>query len=207
MAGADRDGERVHAGLVDEVDRLIGIGQVHLARAVAILDPAERAELALDADALRVRGLDDAPCDLDVVLVVRRRLAVGEQRPVHHHAREPELDRVEARLRLVAVVEVEHDRDLRRRLGGRGDQVAHVVLARVGERPARDLDDHRRVDLLCRGDDALDLLHVVRVERSDAVAALGGLVEHLAQCGKGHRSLLPIAGRRILTACVSRGPT
>jgi len=54
------------------------------------------------------------------------------------------------------------------------------------ESAARDLDDHRRLDLLRGGDDALDLLHVVGVERSDAVAALGGLVEHLAQRGKRH---------------------
>src|SRR5262249_15430878 len=45
---------------------------------------------------------------------------------------------------------------------------------------------HRRVDLLRGGNDALDLLHVVRVERADAVAVPGGLVEHLAQRGKRH---------------------
>ena len=112
MARADRDRERVDAGLLDEVDRLVGIGQVHLARAVAVLDPAERAELALDLHALRVRRLDDLAGDRDVVLVVGGRLAVGEQRAVHHHAREAELDRHEARLGLVAVVEVQHDRDL-----------------------------------------------------------------------------------------------
>ena len=59
MARADRDGERVDAGLLDEVDRLVGVGEVHLAGAVAVLDPAERAELALDANALRMRGLGD----------------------------------------------------------------------------------------------------------------------------------------------------
>ena len=59
VARADRDRERVDAGLLDEVDRLVGVGEVHLAGAVAVLDAAERAELALDADALRVRRLDD----------------------------------------------------------------------------------------------------------------------------------------------------
>ena len=63
VAGADRDGERVDAGLLDEVDGLVRIGEVNLARAVAVLDATERAELALDADALRVRRLDDLARD------------------------------------------------------------------------------------------------------------------------------------------------
>ena len=51
-----------------------------------------------------------------------------------------------------------------------------------------------------RLDDPLHLLHVVDVERADAVAALGGLVEHLTQRRKWHRSLLSSGhGQRILT--------
>ena len=51
VARPDRDRECVDPGALDELDRLIRVGQVHLARAVAVLDPAERAQLALDADA------------------------------------------------------------------------------------------------------------------------------------------------------------
>ena len=55
MARADRDRERVDARLLDELDRLLRIGEVHLPRAVPVLaPPAERAELALDGDAARV---------------------------------------------------------------------------------------------------------------------------------------------------------
>ena len=90
----------------------VGVGEVHLAGADAVLDAAQRAELALDRDAARVRQLDDLARDRDVVLVVRRRLAVGVQRAVHHHAREAELDGAAARLRLVAVVEVQRHGDL-----------------------------------------------------------------------------------------------
>ena len=58
VAGADRGGERVAAGLPNEFDRFVRIGQgsvafVHLD---VFLDAAELAQLRLDADALlRVR--------------------------------------------------------------------------------------------------------------------------------------------------------
>ncbi len=173
-------------GLLDEVDGLIGVGEMNLAGAVAVLDPAEGSELAFDGDALRVGGLGDLAGDGDVVVVVGRRLAVGEERAVHHHAREAELDRHVAGLRLVAVVEVEDDRDLGRALCRRHDQVAQVVRAGIGDRAARGLHDHGRARLDRRVDDSLQLLHVVHVESPDAVAALGSFVEHLPQRRKWH---------------------
>ena len=141
---ADRDRERVDPGRRDELDRLVGIGEVHLARAVPVLDPAERAELALDGDATRVRVLDDLLRDGDVVVERGRRLAVGLERAVHHHAREAELDRGDARRGLVAVVEVERDRDLRVELDRRLHQVPEEPVVRVGARAAGGLDDDRR---------------------------------------------------------------
>ena len=59
VARADGDRERVDAGLLDELDRLVGVGQVDLARADAVLDPAQRPELALDRDADGVRVLHE----------------------------------------------------------------------------------------------------------------------------------------------------
>jgi hypothetical protein len=99
VARTDRDGERVDAGALDEVDGLVGVGEVDLARADAVLDPSERAELALHGDPARVRILDDLARDGDVVVVVRDGRAVLLQGAVHHHAREPELDRADARRR------------------------------------------------------------------------------------------------------------
>ena len=54
VAGADRDGQRVDAGLLDELDGLIGIGDVleaAAASAVAIFNAAEHADLAFDRHA------------------------------------------------------------------------------------------------------------------------------------------------------------
>ena len=89
VRGAHGDGERVDLGLGDEVDGLVGIGEQLVVRehalgavavlllAGAVLERAEHAELALDRDAAEMRHLGDLAGDLDVVVVARRRLAVG----------------------------------------------------------------------------------------------------------------------------------
>ena len=96
MARADRDGERVEAGALDELHGLVGVGQADLAGADAVLDAAEHAELGLDRDAARVGVVDDLLRDGDVVLEVQRRLGVLAERAVDHDAREAELDGADA---------------------------------------------------------------------------------------------------------------
>ena len=56
VAGADGAGQRIAAGLLDEVLRLFGIGQAGVAflDLDVLLDAAEHAEFGLDADALGV---------------------------------------------------------------------------------------------------------------------------------------------------------
>jgi hypothetical protein len=87
---ANRDGERVAAGLSDEVDSLVGVGQKLLARELAFgahavlfprltgLKAAENAEFSLDGHAYGVRELADTLGDLDVVRVAGGRLGVGK---------------------------------------------------------------------------------------------------------------------------------
>ncbi len=61
VAGADGDGQRVDAGLLDEIDGLVRVGEVGQRidiRAVAVLDAAEAAKLAFDGHALGVRHLE-----------------------------------------------------------------------------------------------------------------------------------------------------
>ena len=86
---------------------------------------------------------------------------------------------------------VEDDRDVGVGFGGREHHVPQIRLARVFARPRRRLQDHRRAGFLGRFHDRLDLLEVVDVERGDAVAVLGGVVEHLAQGHESHRGFLP----------------
>ena len=123
---------------------------------------------------MRVR--DDLLRDRDVVLERGRGLPICLERAVHHHAREAEVDRRDARGRLVPVVEVERDGDLRIELHRRLHQVEEEAIVRVGAGAARRLDDHRRGRLAGGLHDRLDLLHVVDVESANAVPAFGGLI-------------------------------
>ena len=192
VARADRDGERVAAGLLDKVAGFGRVGEVVLgflfgeAGALAVLDAAEAAELGFDRHAARVRELDDLFGHVDVVVPAGRRLAVLFEAAVHHHGREAHLDSANAGRRRVAVVLVHRDRDVRVELGRRDHQVAQVVVVRVRTRAARGLDDHRRIGLGSGHHDRLDLLHVVDVESADAVAVFGGVVEQNAHRDEGH---------------------
>ena len=196
VAGADGDGQGVAAGVGDEVLGLVRVGQVRQglvaaqAGAVAVLDAAQAADLALDGHAQGVGLLHDLPGDLDVVLVGGRRLAVLHQRAVHHHRGEALLDGAEAGRRAVAVVLVHGDGDLRVQLGGGQHQVAQVVVVGVGAGAAAGLDDDRAVGLGGGHHDGLDLLHVVDVEGADAVVVLGGVVEQDAHGDQWHGRLL-----------------
>ena len=89
VAGADGDGQRVELGALDEVGRLLGVGEQLLARhrrfgAVAVFlvaahgfQRAQAAQLAFDRDAQRVRHVDHLARDVDVVVVAGDGLAVG----------------------------------------------------------------------------------------------------------------------------------
>ena len=74
--------------------------------------------------------------------------------------------------------------------GGRQHQVMQVPVLRVGARAAAGLDDHGRLGFARRLHDRLDLLHVVDVERANAVTALGRLVQKLPHRDHWHMNLL-----------------
>jgi hypothetical protein len=149
---------------------------------------AQAAKLAFDGHADRVRHVDDLARDILVVRVVGDRLAVLLERAVHHHRREAEPHRADAYGRRLAVVLVHHDRNVRIALDGRFDQVTQECLACVFARARRRLHDHRAVGLRRRGHDRLHLLEVVDVERGQAVAVLGRVIEQLAHRNEGHRA-------------------
>ena len=89
-------------------------------------------------------------------------------------------------VRAVAVVLVHDDRDVRVKLGRRQHQVTQVGVLRVRSCTARCLNDHRRIGLLSRLHDRLDLFHVVDVERSDAVIVFGGMIEDDSKWNQWH---------------------
>ena len=182
MAGADGDGQRVHAGALGKLDCLVGIGDVleaRAARAVAVFHAAQHADLAFDGDAALVRVVDHAARHFDVFFESRRRLAVFLERAVHHHRGVAERDGALAGLKAVAVILVHGDGNVGIQLGGGLNQLEEVEVLGKGARAAAGLDDDRRLGLLGGHHDGLNLLHIVDVERADAVSALGSLVEEL----------------------------
>ena len=87
------------------------------------------------------------------------------------------------------MVEVHADGDVR--IDFR-DGVHHVLqhdVVGVGPRATRGLDDDGRIDRRRRVHDRQPLLHVIDVERRDAVAVLGCVIQQLPQCNARHRCL------------------
>jgi hypothetical protein len=186
-----RDRERVDLGLLDELHGFIRIGQQLVVAELALgavavflvahagLERAEHAELALDRDAAEMGHVGHGLGDADIVAPVAGGLAVGLERAVHHDRGEAGLDRRHAGRRLVAVVEMHADRDVRIDLGHRVHHVLEHDVVGIGARTARGLDDDGRVDLVGRVHDRQRLLHVVDVEGRDAVIVLRRMVEQL----------------------------
>ena len=147
---------------------------------------AEAPELAFDADADRVRHVDDAARDHHVVFVGRRRLHVFLQRAVHHDAGEAGADRRLADGGTRAVILMQAHGNLRILLDRREHEMTQERLAGIASRAGRCLQDHRTVDFLGGLHDRVDLLHVVDVERGQAIGVLGGVVEELLERDEGH---------------------
>ncbi|MCY1303082.1 hypothetical protein D9M70_527740 [compost metagenome] len=147
---------------------------------------AQATQFAFHRDPDRMRHLAHAPRDLDVVVVVRRRLHVFAQRAVHHHAGKAGADRSLAHRRAGAVVLVQHDGDVRMGLGSGQHHMAQVGLAGILARTGRGLQDDRAVGLLGRFHDGVDLFQVVDVECRHAVAELSRVVQQLPQGNECH---------------------
>jgi len=200
-AGAHGDGQGVDLGALDEVHRLVRVGQQlgviqHALGTVAVLglahaglEAAQHAELTLDRHAAAVGHLGDAAGDVDIVLVAGGGLGVLLQRAVHHHRGEAVLDGGGAGGRAVAVVLVHAHRDVRVELDQGVDQAGQHHIIGVAARPAAGLDDDRRIDRVGRLHDGEALFHVVDVVGGQPVAMLGGMVEQLPQRDARHADL------------------
>lgn len=106
MAGAYGDRQRIDAGALDEIARLLWISKHHVVgefalRANAILfgrlagfERAETAELTLDRYSDHMGKFTDFARDIEVVFIAGGRLCILTQRAVHHHAAEARADRL-----------------------------------------------------------------------------------------------------------------
>src|ERR1700730_1803914 len=70
MARADGGGERIALGLFDKLDRFVWIGQAGMTfiDLDVFLNATEHSELGFDANPFRMRAIDHAFCDLDILL-------------------------------------------------------------------------------------------------------------------------------------------
>jgi hypothetical protein len=196
MAGADGDGERIKAGLLDKFFRLVRIGQVVLhfalaqAGAVAVFDTTEYAEFPLDRYAQRMGHINGRLGDLDVLFVGVRAFSVFAERAVHHDGGKPEVDGGFQGLEAVAVVEMQGYGNVGVFFTGSFHELLEVNEAAVLKGAAAGLDDYRAVGFVGRLHDGLDLLHVIDVEGAHTVTAFGGLIQNLTHWHEWHGTVL-----------------
>ena len=182
VAGAVADGQRVAAGLFEEVDGLQGVGVGGSGTENVILHTGQHAQLALDGDAEGMCILDDLAGQLHVVLV-------GQAGTVDHHGGVAAGDAGFDALKALAVVEVQGNG-----YGAVGtvffDGVADVLgtlllgfqravhevqlAAHEGVGSLGTLQDRTAAQQLVDADSGLDLPHAVHVEGTLTVMILVG---------------------------------
>ena len=181
VAGADGDGQRVAAGLGDELLHLFGAGvagilglDLHL-----VLHAGQGAQLGLDHHAVVVGVLHDLLGDLDV-------LGKGLGAGVDHDGGEAAVDAGLAGLKVRTVVQVQGDGDL----GALDDsglyQLDQIGVVGIGSGALGDLKNQGRLLFLGGLGDALDDLHVVDVESADGVTAVISLLKHFGSSDQWH---------------------
>ena len=172
VAGADGDGQGIHARAGDELLDLLGAGVAAVLRADVhvVLDAGQTAELAFDDHAVVVGVFHHLAGEGDVVLEAV--LAA-----VDHDAGEAAVDAALADLEALAVVQMDADGKAGIRLG-RLDQLHQVHVLGVFSGAGGHLEDQRGTALGRGLGDALDDFHVVYVESADGVALAVRALEH-----------------------------
>ena len=181
VAGADGDGQRVAAGLGDELLHLLrtGVGCLVGGHLDIVLDAGQRTQLRLHDHAVVMGVLHHLAGDLDI-------LREGLGGCIDHHGGEAAVDAALAGLEVGAVIQMQNDGDVGAAGHSRLDQLHQIGVVGVGAGALADLQDHRSVLLLAGLRDALHDLHVVDVESADGVTAGIRLLEHFLGSYKCH---------------------
>ena len=182
MAGADGDGQAVHAGAADELLHLRGVGKHGVLRRDIhrVLDAGQLAQLAFHHNAPGVG-------------IVHHLLRHGDIffkavfAAIDHNRGKAAVDAGLAHLKVFAVVQMQRDGQLRIQ-NGCLHQLGEINMLCIFPGAGRDLQDHRRALQLRGFRDALNDLHIVYIEGADGVAALIGLLKHFFRCDQWHGS-------------------
>ena len=185
VRGADGDGQRVAAGLGNELLDLLGAGVGSLVSGDLhiVLDAGQSAQLGLDHNAVIVGILHDLLGDLDV-------LGKGLAGSIDHDGGEAAVNAALAGLEVRAVVQMQNDGDIGAALHSGLYQLHQIGVVGIGAGALGNLQDHGSVLLLASLGDALHDLHIVDVERADGIAAIIGFLEHFSRSNQWHTNIL-----------------
>ena len=189
---ADGNRQCVELGCTHEFGRFFRIGQ-HLAMVefadsanavffarFASFKAAQATEFTFNRHAHFVCHLNHFARHAGVVFKVSGGFAVFAQRAVHHHRAKAQINRALANRRRSAVVLVHDQRNVRVGFNRGLNQMLDKRLARVFARASGGLQNHRCADFISCSHDSLHLFKIVHIERWNAVAVFGGVVEQLA---------------------------
>ena len=202
VAGADGDGQRIHAGVFHEAGGIFHAGEhlvvrelAHGAHAIffagfAGFEVAQHADFAFYRHAAGVGELHHFAGDFCVVFIGSGRFAVGQKRAVHHHRAEAQLNRALAHIGRSAVVLVHHHGNMRKFFNGGQNQVAQKRGAGIFARAGAGLHDNGRVHLVGGFHNGAHLFEIIDIKRRQAVAVFRRMVQQLAHGYKCHEKLL-----------------
>ena len=181
VAGADGDGQRVTAGLGDELLDLFGtgVGSGVGSDLDVVLDTGQGAQLGLDHDTVVMGVLDNLAGDLDV-------LGKGLGGGVDHNGGKAAVDAGLAGLKVRAMVQMQGDGNLGALQNSGLDQLHQVGVVGIGAGALGHLQDDGSLLLTAGFGDALHDFHIVHVESTDGVAAVIGLLKHFGSSNKRH---------------------
>ena len=180
MGRADRNGQGIHAGLLDELFDLVRLGQHGLAAVGGFqVHAADVAQLGLDADAVRRGNVYGRLGQLYVFLE-------GQARTVDHHRRKTLVDRTADRVQFRGVVQMQDDGNVVVVGHGLGQSglVGPAVTAAAFQVDLQVHQDDGGAKLLGRFQDRADHHVFDRVERRDRIVVCSGMVQDLFECGK-----------------------
>ena len=181
VAGADGDGQRVAPGLGHELLHLlgVGIGGILGGHVDLILNAGQGTQLGLHHHAVVMGILHHLTGQGNV-------LGKGLGGGVDHNGGEAAVDASLAGLKVGAVVQMEHNGDLRALQHSSFHQLHQVGVVGVGPGTLGHLEDYGSFLFPAGFRDALHNFHVVDVESADGVAAVVGLFEHFGRSYQRH---------------------
>ena len=166
VAGTDGDGQRVTAGLGNELLDLLGTGVRRMLgrNANLVLDACQRTKLGLDGDAVVVSIFNDLAGNLDI-------FGKGLGGSVDHDGSKAAIDTALTSLKAVAVIQMKGDGQTGLDDGSL-NQLHQVGVVGIGTSTLGNLQNHGSIDFHGGFGDALNDFHVVDVESADGITAI-----------------------------------